>query len=167
MIHLEGYKNWFTKFFDKRKISKLCDEYRIRNFIINDDGSVDVNGNVHLDHKSLNEIPIKFRNISGKFSCSYNELTSLKNSPISVGNEFNCERNLISNLEFSPTIVGGDYYCSNENLITLKGAPKIINGSFTCRHSGLTSLEFCPEARYYDFAYNKITNFIGYPEFST
>lgn len=166
MIHLEGYKNWFKKFFDKRKIADLCEEYSIRNFKFNDDGSIDVAGSVYLDHKSLKEIPIKFRNVSNNFSCGYNELISLRNSPMNVGGEFNCESNLINNLEFSPLNVGGDYYCSyNKNLISLKGVTKIISGSFNCRYSGLDSLEFCPEARYYDFGYSKLKNFNGYPEF--
>jgi len=47
-------------------------------YTINDDGSIDVDGEVDLSRKKLTKIPFKFRNVSGGFYCNNNQLTSLK-----------------------------------------------------------------------------------------
>ena len=41
-------------------------------YTINDDGSIDVDGNVELGHRNLTKIPFKFRHIHGSFYC-YNK----------------------------------------------------------------------------------------------
>jgi len=84
-------------------------------YTINDDGSIDVDGNVILVDKKLTKIPFKFRNVSGSFYCSYIKLTFLGGSPINVGGDF--------------------FYCSNNHLTSLDGAPNFVGGNFYCYHN--------------------------------
>ena len=76
-----------------RFIHKICKEYGIKNYTINGDGSIDVNGHVNLTHKGLTKLPLKFNHVSGNFYCGYNNLTSLEGSPKSVGGNFWCYNN--------------------------------------------------------------------------
>ena len=64
--------------------------YGIKNYTINNDGSIDVDGNVKLSRINLTNLPFKFGKISGNFYCSNNLLTSLEGAPTSVGGEFYC-----------------------------------------------------------------------------
>ena len=91
----------------------------IGTYIINDDGSIDVDGNVELCRKSLTKIPFKFRNVSGIFDCSTNQLTSLKGAPNKVGGGFYCYNN--PNLSYTELFkivdsVKGDIYYSSFNI---------------------------------------------------
>ena len=165
MKHLESF-NLFKKFFDKREIHKICKRYDINNYTINSDGSIDVNGTVYLYHKGLTNIPLKFNKVSGSFICSNNNLISLDGCPKEVGGEFNCSDNQLISLDGCPKEVGDDFDCSINPITTMKGVSKIIKGNFTCRNCKLENLNFCPEAQYYDFSYNKIKNFNGFPEFN-
>lgn len=165
MKHLESF-NFFKKLFDKREINKICKRYDINNYTINSDGSIDVNGNVYLYYKGFTKIPLKFNKVSGSFICSNNNLISLEGCPKEVGGEFDCNDNQLTSLEGSPEEIGDDFYCSHNPITTMKGVTKIIKGNFMCSNCKLESLNFCPEAQYYDFTYNKIKNFNGFPEFN-
>ena len=68
-------------------------------YTINDDGSIDVDGNVNLSRKKLTKIPFNFSKVSGNFYCSDNQLTSLDGAPNTVGGSFYCYGN--SNLSYS------------------------------------------------------------------
>ena len=72
----------------KQDIDFICKKYRITNYTINEDGSIDVDGDVNLSGAKLTKLPLNFRSVSGNFNCSYNQLTSLEGSPQSVG-DFN------------------------------------------------------------------------------
>ena len=65
--------------------------YGIRNYNINEDGSVDVEGDVNLSKLNLFELPFTFRKVTGNFICSYNNITTLKGAPTHVGLDFYCE----------------------------------------------------------------------------
>ena len=105
-------------------IDSICREYGIRNYTVNPDGTVDVDGDVDLTHKNLTRLPLKFGKVSGDFDCKYNQLTTL---------------------EGCPTEVGGDFYCYGNKLTTLKGGPKRVGGGFSCAMNNLTTLEGCPK----------------------
>ena len=92
-------------------ISLICKRYKITNYTINDDGSIDVNGDVYLINKGLTELPLIFNRVTGEFDCSRNRLTSLKGSPRWVGRYFDCGNNRLASLEFSPDYVGDGFYC--------------------------------------------------------
>ena len=104
----------------EQEIQDICKKYKIKNYTINPDGSIDVDGNVNLEYNELTKIPIKFNKVSGWFKLSNNKLTSLENSP----NE-----------------VGGHFYCSHNNLKNLIGLPSKIFGPVRCVHNPLESLE--------------------------
>jgi hypothetical protein len=98
-------------------ISLICKKYGITNYTINDDGSIDVNGDVDLYDFDLNELPLVFNKVTGYFNCRYNKLTTLKGSPRWVGGSFACSINQLTSLEFSPDYVGSWFDCFNNDLI--------------------------------------------------
>jgi hypothetical protein len=93
------------------KIEEICEYYGIQNYTINDDGTIDVDGNVDLNDRSLTKLPLKFNKVTGYFSCSVNKLTSLEGCPIWVGGRFHCWDNRLTSLEGCPSYVGGYFYC--------------------------------------------------------
>jgi hypothetical protein len=97
-------------------ISLICKQYGIINYTVNDDGSIDVDGNVDLSVEILTELPLRFNKVTGYFTCSSNKLTTLKGCPRYVGDYFSCINNRLTNLEFCPDYVGGDFYCTGNNL---------------------------------------------------
>ena len=42
-------------------IDSICKEYGIENYTINNDSSIDVNGDVDLAYRRLSKLPLKFR----------------------------------------------------------------------------------------------------------
>jgi arginine decarboxylase-like protein len=94
-------KNWklFKESVDSEfKIHKLCKEYNIKNYTINDDFSIDVDGDVNISYRKLDKIPLRFRDVSGNFLCSDNNLTSLLGCPEWVGGNFHCYENNLTSL---------------------------------------------------------------------
>ena len=67
------------------EIEAWLKEYKVIKYTINEDLSVDVDGNVSLSKLYIVELPVKFRNVSGDFWCNNNKLTSLIGCPVSVG----------------------------------------------------------------------------------
>ena len=100
--------------------------------INDDDGSIDVEGNVDLRGKKLTKIPFNFGKVSGNFSCHNNQLTTLEGAPNNVGGCFYCYCNQLTSLEGAPNTVGGYFECSNNQLTTLEGAPNNVGGDFYC-----------------------------------
>ena len=126
-------------------INGLCSKYNIVNYTINDDYTIDVNGDVSFYIKGLSKIPLKFNIVSGNFSCAFNNLTTLEGSPKSVGGYFSCYSNQLTTLEGAPKSVGGDFDCSHNKLTTLKGSPKRVGRCFKCHTNQLTTLEGSPK----------------------
>jgi hypothetical protein len=120
-------------------ISLICKQYGIENYIINSDGSIDVDGGVDLSYKGLTELPLTFNKVTGYFDCGRNRLTSLKGSPRWIGGWFYCDNNQLTSLEFSPDYVGDDFYCDN-NKLTDNLCDTEIGGRFytTLKQDGLT-----------------------------
>lgn len=129
------------------KIYSLLDQYNIEysfdsdgspniygiegTFTINDNGVVDVDGYVELNNLELDELPLKFGYVSGKFECNENKLTSLIGSPYEVGGYFSCCDNLLTSLEHCPSEVGEGFYCENNKLTDLD-VSSIIGGDLYC-----------------------------------
>jgi hypothetical protein len=143
MKYIKSYNKLFE---NQQSIHELCREYRITNYTINDDVSIDVDGNVNLFDRELTKLPLKFRNVSGNFWCHNNKLTSLEGSPLSVGGNFWCFDNKLTSLEGSPSSVGGYFYCYMNKLTSLEGSPSSVGGDFWCFDNKLTSLEGCPSS---------------------
>lgn len=124
---------------------KTLEDFHIKNYIINADGTVDVDGDVYLSGYKIETIPFKFGKVSGNFSVSSNKLVSLFGSPISVGGTFDCSYNNIASLEHSPTTVNRHFVCSHSNLLSLVGAPQSVGGDFYCNENKFTSLQGAPK----------------------
>ncbi len=171
-----------------RILENLCKKHHIENYHINNDMSISIDGDVHLDYMTSDgKIPIKFKEVSGSFFCNNSSLTSLKNCPRSVGGRFNCNDNNLTSLKYCPEYANSDFSCSGNLLTSLEYCPKNIGGGFFCSRNNLTSLEYCPKNIGFDFYCNdneisslehipeiitylscygnKITNFDGLPEF--
>jgi len=108
----------------REEVIELCERYRIKNYTINDDLSIDVDGDVNLSYGNLEYLPLKFNYVSGNFYCNNNALESL---------------------EGSPQTVGGGFQCSQNELKTLEGCPQTVNGNFLCFGNELKDLEYFPE----------------------
>lgn len=94
MKHIKLFEN-FKGVLDSNleDIRDMLVHYDIENFIVNRDGTVDVNGDVNLGYyklkrlgyKKLEKIPFKFGKVSGSFMISKNNITSLDGCPYYVG----------------------------------------------------------------------------------
>ena len=96
------------------EIEAWCEEMGIRNYTINSQGEIDVDGNVDLDDIDIEELPYKFGIVTGGFDIDHcKNLISLKNCPDKVGLYFSCSdcAQLVS-LEGCPKEVGGHFYCN-------------------------------------------------------
>ena len=162
----EKFKGIFTDTWDRDDIDRICAKYNIQNYTINNNGSIDVDGNVDLSQMKLKRIPIRFRNVSGHFWCFTNYLTDLQNSPINVGGGFYCHNNLLQNLIDSPESVGYDYACNGNRITSLSGCPETINGNFFCNHNQLRNLRGGPRFVELDYnaAHNRVDSFEGFPK---
>jgi len=145
------------------KVFEDIEKYKIRNYTFNDDGSMDVDDDVNLSFKHLSKLPVKFRNVSGNFECSSNNLTSLEGCPKTVGGSFYFDNNNLTSLLGSPETIGVNFNCSNNNLTSLEGCPETVGGNFTCSYNNLTSLEGCPETvgGYFSCSSNNLTSLEG------
>jgi len=131
----------YIKIFEKFRMERDLKKYRIFDYTINDDYSIDVNGNVSIQGLSLKEIPFKFNRVTGHFICFNNKLATLAGSPYYVGGMFNCNNNNLVNLIGAPDEVEDDFVCTNNKLISLEGCPKEIGGSLNCQYNKLTKLD--------------------------
>jgi len=127
------------------EVAKICEKYKIRNWTLQPDGLVDVDGGVGLNYKNLTRLPLRFGEITDHFYCNDNKLTTLEGAPTHVGGHFYCYTNKLTTLEGAPTHVGGHFSCSHNNLTTLEGAPTEVGGSFICRYNNLSTLKGAPE----------------------
>lgn len=109
----------------EQEIHSNCKTYKIKNYTINDDMSLDVDGSVNIcsyGKADINELPLTFNKISGDFKVISNRLTTLKGCP---------------------KIVGGNFDCTYNQLTSLEGCPEQVGLIFSCSFNQLTSLEHC------------------------
>ncbi len=122
----------FEQFNNEQEIIDICTKYGIKNYTINHDGSIDVNGNVYLSPIGLTELPLKFNRVSGDFYCSYNKLTSLIGSPEHVGGSFYCSDNQLTSLIGSPIVIGYSFVCYS-NPISIVDTSVEVKGDISIR----------------------------------
>ena len=105
------------------------------------DGVYNVDGNVRLI-RECEKLPFKFGKVSGDFSCSNNNLKTLKGAPKSVGGYFYCFGNNLNSLEGCPKYVDGCFFCFGNNLNSLEGCPKSVDGYFFCDENLYNTKEY-------------------------
>jgi len=116
------YNEYIKESFSSPKpIIDWLDFMNIRNYTINKDLTVDVNGWVILAKKNLLDIPIQFGVVKGDFLCHDNKLTTLRGCPNEVHGRFICSNNFLKDLLFSPKIVTNYFWTTNNPLTSLKG----------------------------------------------
>ncbi len=125
----------------EQEIKDICEKYDIRNYTINPDGSIDVDGGVNLYNMGLTKLPLDFNIVRGNFYCSNNKLTSLEGCPSYVGGSFYCYGNNLTSLVGCPNYIGGSFYCFENKLTSLEGCPKEVGVSFVCGDNPLESFE--------------------------
>jgi hypothetical protein len=131
MLNNKQFKLLLENIKSREEIEVLLKKYKIENYVINVDGSVDVDGDVKLYNKKLTKLPFKFSKVRGSFYCSGNQLVNLEGSPQIVEGNFNCDCNQLVNLVGAPQKVGIDFNCSgNEQLTSLEGVPEFLGGEF-------------------------------------
>jgi hypothetical protein len=86
---------------------------RIKNYTINDDLVVDVNGAVDLYKRELTSFPVQFGKVTEWFNCSRNQLTTLVGAPKKVGKSFHCFNNQLTSLAGAPQTVDGWFDCTD------------------------------------------------------
>jgi hypothetical protein len=133
-------------------IDSICKEYNIKNYTINQDGSIDVDSDVYLSFKKLTELPLKFRNVSGDFHCDNNKLTSLEGAPKWVGGDFWCNTNKLNSLEGCPKSVVGIFWCDNNQLKDVYGIKEGFRlGEFYISGNPVEEIfKFFPKDRYHE-----------------
>ena len=135
------YLKKFNESVDNSEVIKQLEKFRIINYTINEDGTIDVNSNVFLNNSKLTKIPFKFGKVTGDFLCSTNDLTSLEGCPQEVGGNFYCYSNKLKDLIGGPQEVGGDYLCYNNQLESLEGCAGDIGRDLYCYNNKLEMLD--------------------------
>ena len=156
-MKLFKYKDFLKE--SNHDIDSICEKLGIKNYTINQDGSIDVDGNVDLSPKKLTKLPLKFRNVSGGFWCDNNQLTSLEGSPQSVGGGFSCHYNQLTSLEGCPKSVGGSFWCDNNKLKDVYGIKEgfRLGGRFNIGNNPVYQIfKLFPEDRY-----NEVIEFLN------
>lgn len=154
-----------------KEIHDFLRNYNCSTYKINDDLTIDVDGDIDLDGYPESELPdyIQFGVVKGNFYIRKSKLVSLRGCPKEVGEDFSCSGSLdlkslegapqkvgcfycykcwdLKSLEGAPQKVSGNFNCSEcENLESLKGAPRYVDGHFSCAECGsLTSLKGAPQ----------------------
>jgi len=119
----------FIKLYESfTNIDNICIYYNIKNYTINSDGIVDVDGDVNIYNKKLTKLPLKFGNVTGNFYCNYNELISLEGCPKLVGGVFDCANNILETLEGCTQILGGSFHFTYNEIRDLYGFPEFFDG---------------------------------------
>lgn len=127
------------------RIRLNCIRYNIRDYVINDDYSIDVNESVMLSGKFY-KLPLNFRNVNGSFTSTNNGLRTLKGCPRVIEGFFNISWNNISEFDYFPIKIDGGFTCSYNPLKNFKGMEKCdISSDITCRGVDITTLEGIPE----------------------
>jgi hypothetical protein len=116
-------------------IDEICRKYDIRNYTINDDGTIDVDGYVDLYKLGLEELPLVFNKVTGNFIAQHNPLKNLKGSPRWVGGYFDTINTMLTSLEGSPEHIEDDFMCSFNDITDLTGSPKYVGGFFHCGYN--------------------------------
>lgn len=110
---------------------------------INDDFTVDVEGDVDFHFVKMKSLPFNFRSVTRNFNIAFCGLTSLKGCPEEIGGDFVCCGNRMRNLKDGPKIVDGNFDISNCSQIrNLKNSPVTVGGDYLCMNcKNLESLE--------------------------
>ena len=100
----------------KNEIHKFCDKYKIKNYTINKDMTVDVDGDVNLSYYNtpidydnlVFYTPINFNEVIGDFICYNSKFISFKGCPKKVEGNFVFSQNHVRSFKYFPMEIKGD-----------------------------------------------------------
>lgn len=121
-----------SKIYSALKISKenlikdFLKESKIENYIINEDGSIDIDGFSSI-YINLNDFPIKIKSVQGTL-IYHAEVSNLKGCPQYISGNFLCRHNKLNSFEGGPKFIGGSLICDNNNITSFEGFPEKVNG---------------------------------------
>ena len=136
----------------KEEIGLLCEKYKIINYSINDDLSIDVQGNVNLYNLKLKSLPLRFSRVSGHFYCSSNHLTTLEGGPREVEGDFYCQSNPVSEII--------DIFPNNKMVLKFWDEFRPVRGNIVFDHRlremylDITNTEFKGEFKFKNYEIN-------------
>ncbi len=102
MKHLKSFNESLDNFpTDPKVIRDFCRIFKIKDYRINDDGTVDIFRDCFIARGdiSFSKLPIKFGHVEGSFTLANKRLTTLEGCPHTVTEDFYCSGTLIKNLE--------------------------------------------------------------------
>lgn len=112
------YLKLYEGFQSEEEVSKICKKFGIKNWSVNSEGLVDVNGDVNLISRGLDKIPLRFGSVTGDFHCTNNRFTSLEGCPRSVGGDFYCSYNQLTSFE-GPRYIERDFLCDDNPIFSV------------------------------------------------
>ena len=130
---------------DYKSIIDTCERFGIENYTINEDMSIDINGDFDISCSWLFEFPIEFNIINGDFDCSMNLLTSLKGGPKMVMGNFTCSDNQLQTLDYLPYVVKGSIDLEEQginNILRFSSVPNTIGGVIYCSSNNFDDKSF-------------------------
>lgn len=121
----------------KAALDKWLKSHGVESYKMNEDGFIDVDGEVRLDSLRMPKLPgpVKFGTVAGDFICSSAGLTTLTGCPQHVGvsefgGDFMCDHNELVSLEGGPRTVGGSYsFSGNDNIDSIQHLAEKIGGN--------------------------------------
>lgn len=153
------------RFHTMKQIVDFCKVHQIRNYTVNSDFSIDVDGSVNVTDDIIQCLPVKFNRVSGEFIITGTFLQTLDGCPEYVGSSFICRNNQLISLEGCPEYVGDDFDCSFNKIKNLHHSPERINRTFNCSDNEIESLKFGPSYIHHSLVCgdNPIQNFNDAP----
>lgn len=119
----------------KISIEEFCNRYYIKDYTVNADGLIDVNGSVDLaiQEIKIEKLPVKFGKVTGYFGTHMIGLTSLEGCPQWVGGDFPCHGNKLKTLKYLPTHIGGNFNFKDNQIYSFDGVyVENIKGEILC-----------------------------------
>jgi len=126
----------------------------VKSFKVRPDGRIDVNGDVNLSSKHIDErfmiLPIKFGTVKGNFKAANCNIAQMAGFPERVEGDFDISNNKITSLEDGPVHVTGNYIArKNDALTVLTGWPLFIGGNADFESCGIASMRGIPRTGTY------------------
>ena len=103
------------------KLKKWMKSFKEQNNIsYNNDGSIDVFGEVDLYEIGISYLPFIFNVVHGNFYCFQNKLTSLKGFPRVVHGSVVVHSNMLTSLKYCPRVIDGYFNVSCNPLVDVE-----------------------------------------------
>lgn len=149
----------------QEKIDAWLNHQEIRNYTINKDNSVDVNGDVHFSNLRYKKLPIVFNKIDGDVSINGGLLETLDGLPSKLSGELSLSELTLKSWSGCPTsvhtlsvhdckipsdlpqfqsIAGSVHFHEIKGMTSLKGLPEVIGG-LSLQYCQISSIEGVPK----------------------